>query len=138
MRMPFKIALGLTLAVAIACFELIDVIPPSSLTADRMHGVKYRVWQYALVHGNLPARLTELPPRPGYDSSTNDGWGYPLDYSFDASGVVTLKSIGAKKVSHGEKAARDMIGIFATRDAAGRLQGIEPEWMQYPLSTWRH
>ena len=57
-----------------------------------------------------------VPDMPGYDTSTTDAWERPLDYSFDSSGVVTLRSLGADKRPGGDGDNRDMTGLFDTRD----------------------
>lgn len=128
-RTPFKIALAATILVAIAAFFFVETIPPRSLTELRMEVTKRRIIQYALQYNRLPGNLSELPLMPDNDSKTTDAWGRPLDYSFDASGVVTLRSLGADKRVGGDGENRDMIGIFAARDPQGR-------WQQDELCKW--
>jgi len=108
------------------------MIPPRSLTATRMFGTKQRILLFAQQHNQLPANLWELPPRPGYDTETEDAWGRPLDYSFDASGVVTLRSLGADKRAGGDGDNRDMVGIFAARDAHGHWCNESCDWTLDP------
>lgn len=132
MRTPFKIALAMALLLFVAAFFLMDTIPPRSLTATRMHVTKRRILQYAQRHNGLPPMLAELPAMPGYDTKTTDGWGRPLDYSFDSSGAVTLRSLGADKRPGGDGDNRDMTGVFHSRDAQGRWQDELVKWEQDP------
>jgi Type II secretion system (T2SS), protein G len=133
MRTPFKIGLAATIVVVAVCFICVDIIPPRSLTITRMHVMRVRIIQYGLQHGGLPERLTNLPPRPGYDSAITDAWGRPLDYSFDASGIVTLRSLGSDKIQGGDGNKRDIIGSFASHDAQGRWEDRYEDWIQTPL-----
>jgi hypothetical protein len=93
-----------------------------------MFVTKRRIIRYAHQFNLLPANLSVLPPMPNYDTATTDAWGRPLDYSFDASGVVTLRSLGADKRAGGDGDDRDMTGIFAARDAQGHWQEELCEW----------
>ena len=70
---------------------------------------------------------------PGYDTETTDAWKRPLDYNFDSSGVVTLRSLGADKRLGGDGDNRDMIGVFISRDAQGTWQDELAEWKQNPF-----
>jgi hypothetical protein len=56
-----------------------------------------------------------------------------LDYEFDSSGIVTLRSLGADKRSGGDADNRDMIGIFASHDAQGNWQEELAEWQHDPF-----
>jgi hypothetical protein len=132
-RTPFKVALAVTALLCIGAYFLVDVVPPRSLTAGRMLVTKRRIIQYARQHDHLPADLSELPPMPNYDTAITDAWGRPLDYSFDASEVVTLRSLGADKRAGGDGDNRDMIGIFAARDPQGRWQDELCAWTKDPL-----
>ena len=128
----FKIALTATAGLVVAFYFLIDIIPPRSLTVTRMSGLKLRLVEYARQHRALPPRLDDLPPKPGYDSAAFDGWGRPFVYSFDSSGVVTLRSLGADQALGGDGDKRDITGIFPTRDSPGHSQDRLPEWIQDP------
>src|SRR5437867_4191481 len=99
MSKAFKIIVSPLLILLFVCLALafIDRVPPRSLTAGRMFVTKRRIIQYARQHDHLPTNLSELPPMPGYDTATTDAWGRPIDFSFDASGVGTLRSLGADK-----------------------------------------
>ena len=71
---------------------------------------------------------------PGYDTATEDAWGRPLDYTFDSSGVVTLRSLGADREPGGEEGdARDMTGVFISRDENGNWNGELDSWKHDPL-----
>jgi hypothetical protein len=99
-----------------------------------MSVTKDRIFQYAHQHNHLPASLSELPPAPGYDTATTDAWGRPIDYSFDSSGDVTLRSLGADKQVGGDGDKRDVIGTFATRDTQGRwLDDQSSKWTLNPM-----
>jgi hypothetical protein len=109
-----------------------DVAPPRAITVTRMFLTKRRIIQYAQQHNHLPANLSELPPMPNYDTSINDAWGHPLDYSFDASGVVTLRSPGTANWLGGDGDNRAITGKFVTRDPQGHWQNELAEWTVDP------
>ena len=98
-----------------------------------MFVTKRRIIQFARQHDKLPSMLAELPAMPGYDTSTTDAWKRPLDYSFDSSGIVTLRSLGADKRAGGDGDNRDMTGIFASHDERNNWQEELAEWKQDPI-----
>lgn len=111
-----------------------ETVSPRELTADRMFITRRRIILYMQEHGKPPDSLAGLPPMPtNYDSATTDAWGRPLDYSFDSSGVVTLRSLGADKVEGGDGDNRDMIGVFSTPDGQGGGQDQASSWTKDPL-----
>jgi hypothetical protein len=138
--MPFKtvtkaaiIGGGACLALLLAFFLFVEVVPPRSMTATNMWIAKRRIIQYAHQHNHLPANLSDLPPMPGYVTDTHDAWGRPIDYSYDPSGVVTLRSLGSDKKPGGDGDKRDMVGVFPTRDAQGRWEDELASWLHDPL-----
>ncbi len=124
--------LQLVTAFALAACH-VDVVPPRSLTAGRMFVTKRRIIQFAQQRGRLPQTFADLPAMPGYDTETVDAWGRPFDYSVDGTGIVTLRSLGADKQPGGDGDNRDMIAVFATRDAEGHWQNELGPWIQDPL-----
>lgn len=133
-RPYFKIALVVVLLVLAAAFLLIDTIPARSLTASRMNGTMGRVLAYAREHDKLPETLAVLPATDGFRHLSEDAWNRQLDYSFDAAGVVTFRSLGADGRSGGKGDDRDMVGSFNARDASGRWQVEIPFWKDDPLA----
>ena len=57
--------------VAVAVL-LVDVIPPRSITELPMMGLKLRIMEYAIAHGELPSALAILPAREGHDNELHD------------------------------------------------------------------
>lgn len=70
---------------------------------------------------------------PGYVTDTTDAWVQPIDYSFDSSGVVTLRSLGSDKKPGGVGDKRDMIGVFSSRNAQGRWEDELSDWTHDPF-----
>jgi hypothetical protein len=111
-----------------------ETAPPRALTAGRMFITKFRILEYAHAHNALPPDLTGLPAMPAnYDASTRDEWGRPFDYSFDTSGTVTLRSLGADSAPGGEGDNADMTGVFAAHDANGGWANPNSPWARDPL-----
>jgi Type II secretion system (T2SS), protein G len=138
MSKPFKIVAGglgsflLVALVATATFFIVDRPSRRALTASRMITISYRIFGFARRNDRLPATLSELPPREGYDNKTNDDWGRDLDYSFDEAGAVTLGSLGADHQPGGDGDNRDLTGVFASRDEKGQWQDPASAWIQRP------
>ena len=133
MSKPFKVIVSAILLLLLASFFLVETVPPRSLTAGRMLVTKRRILQFAGQHNKLPSTLAELPAMPNYDTETTDAWNRPLDYSFDDSGIVTLRSLGADRRPGGDGDNRDMIGVFISRDATGNWHDELAEWKQDPF-----
>jgi hypothetical protein len=89
---------------------------------------------FAHEHDKLPLTLAALPATDGKSLKTEDAWNRPLDYTFDAAGVVTLGSLGADKRPGGIGDNRDMVGTFNTRDSRGDWQKEFLQWKDDPLT----
>jgi len=74
-------------------FSAMTVIPPETLTRNRLAWLESRIRQYVEQKGQIPTELTVLPTNPGKDNSVNDGWGHPIQMSISGN-VVTLTSFG--------------------------------------------
>lgn len=133
-RSPFKIAFVVALLILAVAFLLVDTISARTLTASRMKGTMGRVLAYAREHDKLPETLAVLPATDGFRHLSEDAWNRQLDYSFDAAGVVTFRSLGADGRPGGEGDDRDMVATFNARDASGRWQGEVPSWKDDPLA----
>ena len=133
MRGTAKIAIFVLMALLVLALLVVDEVPSRSVTHGRMSVTKRRILQYARQHDHLPENLSELPPMPGYDTAIVDAWGQPLYYSCDLSGVVTLKSLGSDKCKGGVENARDMIGVFSSRDPEGHWQDEFIPWTHDPF-----
>lgn len=128
-----KLLLLLAVALLGVCWFSIDIIPPTSLTVSRMFVTKRRIMEFAHQQNRLPSSLAELPPwLPNHDSKTTDAWKRPLDYSVDATGLVTLRSLGADQQPGGEGDNRDFVGVFSTRDSQGKWRNELDQWDQDP------
>jgi len=134
MRTRFKIALAVAIAFVIAVVFLIDVIPPRSLTVTNMSVTKRRILEYTRQYGHLPPDLSDLPPMANGNTSTVDGWGHPLHYSFDSSGVVTLRSAGIDKLAGSQGSQQEIIGIFPSRDERGNSLDEFVRWAHDPAT----
>lgn len=133
---PYWIALAVIVSLLVAGFFVIDINPPRSITKGRMLITARRIIEYAREHNELPANLADLPPMPGYDTSTNDGWGRPLRYSLTADPDFTLRryvadftltSLGADNRPGGAGDNRDITRTFSARDSAGA-------WKDHPFT----
>lgn len=132
MSITIKVITSAFILFLLATLFCMDVVPPRSLTATRMHVTKSRILHYGHLHNRLPATLAELQEQPGRDNDTVDAWGRPLDFSVDESGAVTLRSLGADRLPGGEGDNRDMTGVFMSRDAQNRWQEAMTDWTQNP------
>jgi hypothetical protein len=135
-KTPYKIAVvAVIMALLIPGFLLANFIPPVSLTQGRMIITERRIIQYARQYDHLPSDLSDLPPMPGYDTATTDGWGRPLDYSVDAFGSVTLRSFGAGRQPGGVGGDQGIQRVFAARDDNGQWQA-NPFASDAPYEKW--
>ncbi len=111
-----------------------DVVPPSSRTACAMHMCKRRIQLYAAEHGALPPELSAAKEIPGFNNSPDDAWGRPVVYSFDANGVVTLKSLGKDGAPGGAGENADVLGVYPSRQPDGKWSGELVEWSVDPFT----
>ena len=132
-RKSIWIYLIVTLVFAGIAFFFVDTVPPRSMTFGSMHMCKRRILRFAHDHGKLPSSLQETEPIEGYDSSIKDAWGVVLDYSVDANGVVTLRSLGKDHAPGGSKDDSDMIGVFPSKKQDGSWSDEFVEWRQDPF-----
>jgi len=114
-------------------YSLEVAIPARSLTNMHMWVLKSRIMRYARQNGHLPADVSGLPSMPGYGDEIMDASGRPIEYSFDSSGIVTLRSLGADKQAGGNGDDRGMTGVFASRDATGHWQDEMTQWTVDPM-----
>jgi hypothetical protein len=89
---------------------MIDRIPPDSLTKTRMGLLELRIQKYSEEHHCLPASLSDLQKREGYDNSPDDGWGREIIYTAKPDGSVTLSSPGKS----GKPGSKDSIAMAFT------------------------
>jgi len=109
--------------------QLIDFIPPKSLTVTRMWVTKRRIIQFVQHENRLPNDLSELLPMPGYNTQTRDAWGRPLVYKILPTGEVLLESYGKDGVAGGTGDDADLTGIFAAKTPQG-------DWIRDELQEW--
>lgn len=114
------------LVVVMLC--LVDVIPPRALTLTRMLGAQVRILEYARTHGQLPSDLSVVPLREGYEDRIMDAWGRKLIYEVDASGTVTLKSLGKDGVVGGAGDDTDIVRKFMSHRADGSWSEAADGW----------
>ena len=131
-RPIFLVAL-LLLVLALLLIGKWAQIPPRSRTVSCIGFNMRRILEYAYAHNQLPANLSVLPAKAGYMNTYEDAWGRTLEYQVDSEGNVTLRSLGADGQPGGEADARDIEGIFRTKDSQGRWAPAEPQWIKEPL-----
>ena len=112
------------LLVWIRCESLVTRIPPKALTEGRMSVTKRRILQYAQTNDRLPQDLIALPEMPGFDTTTNDAWGYPIQYSIGEDGSVTLTSLGSDGKPGGSGDAADLVHRFLPKQPDGKSSGM--------------
>ena len=100
--------------------SLIEEIPPRDLTVTRIGVTEIRIRSYWETHGQLPARLSDLPILKGRDNSTIDGWGRAIRYDVAGTSIVTLSSFGADGVAGGEGLNQDIIVTFDVNKLSDR------------------
>lgn len=90
----------------------IATISPRELTITRIGVTRVRIKAYWKAHGRLPPSLSDLPPTPGRDNATVDGWGRNLLYGVTGPSSVTLSSLGADGAAGGTGADEDIVVSF--------------------------
>ncbi|MFZ2642307.1 MAG: type II secretion system protein GspG [Verrucomicrobiia bacterium] len=115
----------------------VDVIPPTSQTADAIHMCKRRIQRYAIEHNALPSALIETKEIEGYDNSIKDAWGRPIIYGVDTNGLVTLASLGKDNKPGGTGDGADMIGVYPSRQPSGRWSDELVGWIKDPFEDFR-
>lgn len=114
---------------------LIDVIPPKSATVMTLVELKERILVHAAFHRQLPTDLKQLPcdkVESLLGKGIKDGWGYPIHYSIDKDGIVTLSSLGKDGRPGGTGDATDLVGTFSAKEGDGSWSEVPTEWLQYP------
>ena len=98
-------------ALVIVTIPLCDTISPVDLTRTRIGGIAYQLGEYLRVHKRLPAELSDLPSRVGYDNSLKDAWGNKV--LWDVSGrIITLRSLGRDGKPGGKGEDSDHVLLF--------------------------
>jgi hypothetical protein len=108
---------------------IVDRIPPRSLTATRMQGLKRRILRDAQAKGVLPVSLKNLLPIEGFDNSLLDGWGREIVFDV-SSGTVTLRSFGADGKTGGTGEDADIARSFPTRAADNQWNDESVAWTE--------
>lgn len=90
----------------------IATISPRDLTITRIGVTRVRIRAYWKTHGRLPPGLPDLPPSPGRDNATVDGWGRALLYQVKGRSTVTLTSLGADGTAGGTGLDEDIVVSF--------------------------
>lgn len=93
-RSPILFPLLLLGGFVLLTIVLYDPVPPESMTEGVFNDLKIRIESYVADHHQLPASLTELPPRPDHGNQLTDGWGSPIIYAPQKDGSVLLVSPG--------------------------------------------
>jgi hypothetical protein len=102
-----------------------------------LQSIKRRVIRYGRRHGEVPTDLRQLPPVRDEVSDLEDAWGFPIDYTRNKDGSITLVSHGADGRPGGEAAARDMIGTFHPKTESGAWREEMCDWTENPRSSRR-
>ncbi len=103
------------LILGLISFLLIEKIPPSTNTRNRMSGIELRIRKYVKDNGKLPPSLSYLPERPGYNNSTKDGWGNEISYHHEDHKVF-LASYGKDGKIGGEAENADLSKNFTLEE----------------------
>ena len=107
-------------------------VPPGELTRQRMAFDRVRILEYGRDHGQLPLDLSALPPlpqKPGTDHHLEDAWHRSLLYEVDASGTVTLTSLGKDGRPGGSGDNADIVFRFPSHTRDG-------SWVQADYQTY--
>ena len=131
-KIIFLAVIGTAAAVLYGCVE---VVPPRSLTAVRMHMLKRKVLRYARQHGELPASVQVLPEMHGYDNSALDAWKRPIIFETSPSGSVTFRSLGRDGKIGGEGDDADIIRSFPARNAQRQWSDEGVDWSEDTFRT---
>jgi len=137
-RRSIWIALIATVAFVAIAMLFVDVIPPHSMTNNRMQICKRRILRYAKPHNRLPDSLSQTAEIPGFHYSLKDGWGNGILYRISQNGEVTLTSLGQDNKAGGSNDDADMSGIFSAKNTDGSWSDELVEWKQDPFEQFRN
>ncbi len=129
MRSQRWIAIGFWGLLAVSCSSMVSVIPPDAKTVTRMAVTHGRIHRYLKEHRVVPADLSVLPERGGFDNRTTDGWGRPLIYSADDQGIISLTSLGRDGQVGGDDDDEDIVRQYRTRNEDGTLNIDDEFWI---------
>jgi Type II secretion system (T2SS), protein G len=103
---------------------------PEETTRCNMIDTFARIREYMVKHRDYPKDLSGLPSVDDHSDETIDGWGRPLIYSVDQSGVISLKSLGRDGKSGGKKKADvDIRRRYLTKNRDGTLNVDDEYWL---------
>ncbi len=78
---------------------------------------------FVATNGRAPSNLEELARYEPAVSTLKDGWGNPLVYQVESSGVVSITSLGKDKRPGGPGQNADSVWSFALKDQSGNWIG---------------
>ncbi len=131
-RTAVKIGVSIRLAGTVAAAVILwscDQMTLGDSTLTAIGETYARINIYASVHGELPKSLSLLPARSGYRNRILDGWGRPLLYGIDESGIITITSLGKDGKPGGIGEDADISIRYYSRKADGSFWAGEPAWI---------
>ncbi len=103
---------------------------PEETTRNNMVDTFARIREYMVKHRDYPKDLSVLPKVDDRSDETTDGWGRPLIFSVDQSGIITLKSLGRDGKPGGKKKAdADIRRRYWTKNRDGSLNVDDEFWI---------
>jgi len=94
-RCSLRCFAAIPVALFSGCALFVTTVPPASATNAAMRRTLDQIDLYIQATGHAPSRLADLPSLDAADPRPTDGWGRPLIYSVDSSGMIVLESRGA-------------------------------------------
>jgi len=135
------IVLGVTaivISIPVAYMLLFgEFVPANTQTALAMNNCKQRIQEYAIAHNELPKSLYDTKEITGSFNSNKDGWDNEILYSYDANGLVTLKSLGKDNKPGGTGKNEDIIGTYQSHQISGGWAQPTVEWIKDPFKGMR-
>jgi hypothetical protein len=122
------------------CYETIS---PEDLTATSAIVVRNAINTFIADNGRAPSNMLEIARYRPVNTVWNDGWGRPLLYHVNASGVASLTSLGKDGRPGGLGQDADLVWTFALKDRFGNWIGTNwqsgsLEWLSDPLRPARY
>jgi hypothetical protein len=105
--------------------------------------VRNAINDFVADNGRAPSNMVEIARYRHPDKGWNDGWGRPLLYQVNTSGIASLTSLGKDGRPGGSGQDADLVWTFALKDRSGNWIGTNwhkgsLEWLSDPLRQARH
>ena len=129
MRNPFVYVTAVFLFALAIVASFVETIPPQDMSRTAMIETLIRFQMYVSERRDYPKDLSSLPKRKGHGNRITDGWGHPLLYDVDQTGVVSLTSLGRDGKVGGSGENADIIERRNTRTLDGTLNVDDELWV---------